>query len=124
MNTTETATAALASIYAGHMRPDDARVAAETVVSGWSNERVTAYALAARGYTVSDRVFVHPATGSLVFPVTFSGISADRHYISTVAYAREGRIEVSPSAVHFPGPRRAMLAAEREARDIVETATV
>lgn len=44
MTHTTAAVASLTEVYAEHMRFEDARETAETIVAGWSPERIAAYA--------------------------------------------------------------------------------
>src|SRR5699024_2800890 len=59
-NTTAAAIAKLAHVYEGHMRPADALEAATTVVSGWTADRIAAYAQEAPVNTATATV--HTAT--------------------------------------------------------------
>lgn len=68
-DTTATAIAKLAHVYEGHMRPADALETATTVVSGWTADRIAAYAQEAPMNTATATVHTATCTCGVHTPI-------------------------------------------------------
>ena len=128
MNNNDATAAAIANfahVYEGHMRPANALETATTVVSG-STAKTTSPPMRSppRGAPSANRVASTRPRGRSSFRSPSRKPTPAPPATSPPWPTCAGRTHRDRPLRHeLPGPRRAMLAAQREARDILDTAT-